>query len=73
MRSFLAALATMALLTVPAYSQGTRRHMPQDNSKPEAKKTRVNEKDYKSALERIPDANQKRDPWQGVREEPKRK
>jgi hypothetical protein len=73
MRSFVAAL-TLALLTVPAYSQGGRKHQPQDHAAPtEDKKPRVDEKDYKSALDRIPAAEQKVDPWGNVREPPKRK
>jgi hypothetical protein len=73
MRFFVAVLTAMALLTMPAYSQGGRKHQPQDNSTTEDKKPKVNEKDYKSALDRIPASEQKVDPWQNVREAPKSK
>jgi len=76
MRSFLVALTTMALLTMPAYAQGNmgRKHQPQDNAATtDDKKPKANEKDYKSALDRIPTSEQKVDPWQNVREAPKPK
>jgi hypothetical protein len=74
MRSFVVALTATALLTTPAQAQGARKHQPQDNVAPtEDKKPKVDEKDYKSALERIPASEQKVDPWQNVRQPPKPK
>jgi hypothetical protein len=76
MRCLFAALAAIMFLTMPAYSQGMggggpRKHQPQDNVQPEEKKNKVDDKAYKSALDRIPASDQKADPWQGVREAPK--
>jgi hypothetical protein len=74
MRSFVVALTAIVLLTMPAYSQGGRKHSPQDNTAPtDDKKPKVDEKDYKSALDRIPASQQKVDPWSNVREAPKPK
>jgi hypothetical protein len=74
MRSFVVALTAIAFLTMPAYSQGGRKHQPQDNvTTTEDKKPKVDEKDYKSALDRIPASEQKVDPWQNVRQPPKPK
>jgi hypothetical protein len=74
MRCLVAALTAVALLTVPAHAQGARKHQPQDNMAGEKKEQpKVNEKDYKSALDRIPTSEQKVDPWQNVREAPKPK
>ena len=73
MRTFVAAAAMIALLTIPAHSEGMgkKRHEPQQ--KTEEKKNKVDEKAYKSALDRIPDPKQKYDPWQNVRENPRSK
>ena len=70
MKTFVAAAVTIGLLTMPAYSEGMgkKRHEPQQ--KTEEKKNKVDEKAYKSALDRIPDPKQKYDPWQNVREAP---
>jgi hypothetical protein len=62
MRPFVIAL-TVALLTLPALAQegprgGKHRGGEQNTEQP---KSKVNEKDYKSALDRIP--QQKYDPW----------
>ena len=73
MRCLVAALTVLALLTLPASAQRTRKHQPQDNMQTEEKKPHVNDKDYKSALDRIPASEQKVDPWQSVREPPKPK
>jgi hypothetical protein len=78
MRCLFAALAAIMIMTMPAYSQGmggggARRHQPQDNSQPPEKKNKVDDKAYKSALDKIPAADQKADPWSGVREAPKSK
>src|SRR5689334_8425476 len=64
MRYVSMALAAMMLLTaMPAYSANARKHSPQDNVQPEQKNDRVDDKAYKSALDKIPAADQKADPW----------
>jgi hypothetical protein len=74
MRCLVVALTAVALLTMPAHAQGSRKHQPQDNMPADKKEQpKVNEKDYKSALDRIPASDQKVDPWQNVREAPKPK
>jgi len=68
------ALIAIVLLAMPAYAQGARKHQPQDNvTTTEDKKPKVDEKGYKSALDRIPASEQKVDPWQNVRGAPKPK
>jgi hypothetical protein len=78
MSVFVAAAAVVALAT-PVHSQtgsmggsgaGGRIGPPPSGVKPE---DRVNEKDYKSALQRMPAQAEKRDPWQVVREKPQSK
>jgi hypothetical protein len=67
MRQFVVAAAMMALLALPAQAQmGGRRH-PNDGAKTDQKKTQVDEKAYKAALERIPEPKEKYDPWSGAR------
>jgi hypothetical protein len=62
MRTFVAALAALALIVAPAQAQmGGRRHQG-DDTKGE-KKPQVDEKAYKAALERIPEPKAKYDPW----------
>ncbi|HKA71841.1 MAG TPA: hypothetical protein VKE26_08545 [Xanthobacteraceae bacterium] len=75
MRFFLAA-AAIALLTLPAHAQGMgggRRHHPPEQQKSDEKKQTVNDRDYKAALDRIPNSTEKPDPWQNVRAAPKAK
>jgi hypothetical protein len=75
MRTFVAAAVTIALLTMPAYSQpltNPKKHHP-PGQKTEESKNKVDEKAYKSALDRIPDPKQQYDPWQNVRETPRPK
>jgi hypothetical protein len=74
MRFFLAAV-TIALLTLPVHAQGMgggKRHHATEQKKDETKRT-VSDKDYKAALDRIPNSNEKPDPWQNVRAAPKSK
>jgi hypothetical protein len=73
MRTFVAAAVTIALLTMPAYSQGMGKKHHAPKQKTEEKKNKVDEKAYKSALDRIPDPKQQYDPWQNVRETPRSK
>lgn len=76
MRNFLFALI-FAALTVPAYAQGMSGGMPGgkgrhgQQQRTEQPKRKADEKDYKSALDKLPD--KKFDPWQGVREQPQPK
>jgi hypothetical protein len=70
MRKWLAALATIALLATPAYSQGRgkggKRSGGSDQQTEEQKKKSAEaEKAYKAALDKIPD--KKYDPWGSVR------
>jgi Tfp pilus assembly protein PilE len=63
MKTFVAALAVLALIALPAYAQmGGKRHRGED-TKTEQKKPQVDDKAYKAALERIPDPKEKYDPW----------
>ena len=75
MRSFMVAIAMIALLTTPVYAQGRPggKGPPPEPKKTEEKKPTVNESDYKAALDRIPTPHEKPDPWQNVRAAPKPK
>jgi hypothetical protein len=69
MRTVVIALATIAVLTAPAYSQGRgkggKRASSGQQTEEQKKKASQSEKDYKAALDRIPD--KKFDPWGNVR------
>ena len=56
-------VATLALITAPAYAQmgGGKRHQGDDKKTEPEKK--VDDKAYKAALERIPEPKEKYDPW----------
>src|SRR6266849_1112341 len=64
MKTFTVALAVLAWIAVPAHAQmgGGKRPRGED-SKAEPKKPQVDDKDYKAALERIPEPKEKYDPW----------
>jgi len=70
MRSFtviVVAAAALGLLATPVAAQGKRNRgegAPTDQKDP--KRAAAEEQAYKAALERIPDAKQKYDPWGGV-------
>jgi hypothetical protein len=67
MRTLIIALA-VALLTLPALAQeGGRgsKHRGGEQKTEQQTKSKANEKDYKSALDRLPD--QKYDPWGAAR------
>jgi len=71
MRRVAIVAATIACLTVPAFSQGMLnkgRHAPEEQT--EQKKPKVDDKAYKSALDKLPDKKEQYDPWQNVREKP---
>jgi hypothetical protein len=56
------AAAMLVLIAMPAQAQvGGKHHGGADKSEP--KKPQVDEKAYKSALDRIPDSKEKYDPW----------
>jgi hypothetical protein len=67
MRRWVAALATIAILTAPAYAQrhGKGAKGPDPQTEQKKKRDAEAEKAYKSAVDRIPD--KKYDPWGGVR------
>ena len=68
MRVFVVAAALLALAVSPVEAQmGGGRRQPNDGQKTEQKKSQVDEKAYKAALERIPDPKDKYDPWSGAR------
>jgi len=71
MRRVAIVAATIACLTVPAYSQGMsgKRHQAPDQQA-EQHKPKVDDKAYKSALDKLPDKKEAVDPWQNVREKP---
>jgi hypothetical protein len=69
------ALATTALLTMPAVAQqqqndGVDGFGHAIKAKPEYHQPARNEAAYSDALKRIPDAKEKADPWGTVREKP---
>jgi hypothetical protein len=70
MRTVVVALAAVAILAAPAYAQrhgkGGRNATSDQQSEMRKKKASAAEKDYKSALDKIPD-KPPADPWGGVR------
>jgi hypothetical protein len=75
MRAFLwVTTATVALLSAPGFSQQPPQYDGVDGfghpikAKPEYQQPPRNERAYQDALKRIPDQNQKVDPWQTVRQ-----
>ena len=74
MRSLVVALTAVAFLTAPALAQrGGGRGYATGQEQPKKEEKKVDEKDYKSALDRIPKTDEKPDPWRNVREAPKPK
>ncbi len=67
MKKFLVAMVIL-VLAVPAHAQmgGGRRHQD-DSGKTEPKKSVVDEKAYKAALDKIPEPKEKYDPWGAAR------
>jgi hypothetical protein len=68
-RVAVAAAVTLGLLATPATAQLGKRNRPEDPkaSDPQAaKRSAAEERAYKDALQRIPDAKEKYDPWGGV-------
>ena len=70
MRAVVIALATIVVLTAPAYSEGRgkgggRHAAPEQQTEEQKKKAAEAEKAYRSALDKIPD--KKYDPWGNMR------
>lgn len=63
MKSFTVATMILALVAVPAHAQMGGRRNQGDDKKADQKKTQVDDKAYKAALERIPEPKEKYDPW----------
>jgi hypothetical protein len=71
MRTVVVALASIAILTAPAYAQmrgkgGKHSGSQQQTTSEQKQKAAEAEKAYKAALDRIPD-HKKADPWRNVR------
>lgn len=71
MRNVVIVLAIIAVLTVPAYSQtGGKRSKQSGSEQSTAEKKKKDadlDKAYKAALDKIPDKNEKHDPWGKIR------
>jgi hypothetical protein len=69
MKALLAAGLTFALLTAPVHAQGTpggkHRKGTGQKTQDQEKKPKVDDKAYRSAIDRLPD--QKFDPWANTR------
>ena len=63
MKSFTVAAMILALVAVTAHAQMGGRRNQGDDKKADQKKTQVDDKAYKAALERIPEPKEKYDPW----------
>jgi hypothetical protein len=65
MKTFTVAVAILALIAMPAHAQmgGGKRNRGGDDKKTDQKKSQVDDKAYKAALERIPEPKEKYDPW----------
>jgi hypothetical protein len=67
MRTVVIALTTIAVLTAPAYARGKGKNPAAGQQTEEQKKKAAQaEKDYKAALDKIPD-QKPADPWGGMR------
>jgi hypothetical protein len=69
MKRMVAAVGLVLLLTLPVQAQmgGGKRHQGGDDKASEQKKSKVDEKAYKAALEKIPEPKKKYDPWEMTR------
>lgn len=67
MRTFTIAVAVLALIAMPANAQfknsGGSSAADESKAKQEAREKKADDRAYKAALERIPDAKDKYDPW----------
>jgi hypothetical protein len=65
---FLAAIAAVALMTAPAYAQGSGIGDRQPPKRSASQAPKADEQAYKDALKRIPAADPKKaDPWSSMR------
>jgi uncharacterized protein YaiI (UPF0178 family) len=71
MKTITLAAVILSLLAMPAHAQARRPAGEEKKAKPEASK--VDEKAYKAALEKIPEPKEKYDPWGVARPEPAKK
>jgi hypothetical protein len=65
MKRMVMAAGLVMLLTLPVQAQmgGGKRHQVGDDKASEQNKSKVDEKTYKAALEKIPEPKTKYDPW----------
>ena len=63
MKRFTIAVAVLALIAAPAQAQLAGKRPRGEEKKVDQKKTEVDEKAYKAALEKIPEPKEKYDPW----------
>jgi hypothetical protein len=63
MKRFTIAVAVLALIAAPAQAQMGGKRPRAEEKKVDTKKTEVDEKAYKAALEKIPEPKEKYDPW----------
>jgi len=63
MKSLTVVAVMLALITAPAQAQMKGKRPQGDDKKTGEKKSQVDEKAYKAALERIPEPKEKYDPW----------
>ena len=63
MKRFTIAVAVLALIAAPAQAQFAGKRPRGEEKKVDQKKTEVDEKAYKAALEKIPEPKEKYDPW----------
>ena len=63
MKSLTVATVMLALIMAPAQAQMKGKRPQGDDKKTGEKKSQVDEKAYKAALERIPEPKEKYDPW----------
>jgi hypothetical protein len=65
MKRMVMAAGLVMLLTLPVQAQmgGGKRHQGGDDKASEQNKSKVDEKTYKAALEKIPEPKTKYDPW----------
>jgi hypothetical protein len=63
MKNLTLAAVILALITAPVQAQMKGKRPQGDDKKTEERKSQVDEKAYKAALERIPEPKEKYDPW----------
>jgi hypothetical protein len=66
-KGLLVAAAVFSSLILPAYSQGMTHFSKRDSAPPAQNVPKIDEKAYKSALERIPAPDKQYDPWGAAR------